>query len=157
MIRASRCLALAACACAAACAPRVVAGTMVNPARSKDKIEAAQEFDLGPYKENHRYSMTVKDWTPQSIGVEIKLAEIGDCALPTSYANLFRASGTADDLVLDWGFNSNAPAEAVRWQHRVVLNHETARELLAVLHKVVLHQADARRRAAPPPDDTPRP
>jgi hypothetical protein len=79
-------LALALCACgAAACAPRLVAGTMTNPARAKDKLEAAQEFDLGPYKQNHRYKLTVKDWTPSSIGVEVKLAELGDCALAQSY------------------------------------------------------------------------
>jgi len=70
----------------AGCAPHVVAGTMGNPAKTQDKLQSAQEYDIGPYKENHRYAMTVKDWTPSSIGIEIKLADIGDCALPKSYS-----------------------------------------------------------------------
>jgi hypothetical protein len=89
----------------AGCAPHLVASSMANPARTHDKLESAQEYDIGPYKENHRYAMTVKEWTPSSIGVEIKLADIGDCALPQSYSftlvddqgarHPFRATGEA--------------------------------------------------------------
>ncbi|HEX6838118.1 MAG TPA: hypothetical protein VF334_16185, partial [Polyangia bacterium] len=69
----------------AGCAPTLVAGTTTNPAKSKDKLAATQEYDLGPYKENHRYTMTIKDWTPTSLGVEIKVADIAECGNTDSY------------------------------------------------------------------------
>lgn len=76
----------AALALAAGCGPVLVNGTMSNPARAKDKISASQEYDIGPYKENHRYAVTVKDWTPSSLGVEIKLADVAECGLADSYS-----------------------------------------------------------------------
>jgi hypothetical protein len=69
----------------AGCAPTLVSGTMSNPARTQEKIESSQEYEIGPYKENHRYEVTLKDWTPSTLGVRIKLADIGDCAKPESY------------------------------------------------------------------------
>lgn len=68
------------------CAPTLVAGTTTNPAKSKDKLAATQEYDVGPYKENHRYTMTIKDWTPTSLGVEIKVADIAECGKTDSYS-----------------------------------------------------------------------
>lgn len=82
--RSFRWAALAALA-AGGCAPTLVSGTMSNPARTQEKLQATQEYDIGPYKENHRYTMTLKDWTPASIGVEIKLADVAECGLPDSY------------------------------------------------------------------------
>lgn len=70
----------------AGCAPTMVSGVMNNPAKSKDKLTSTQEYDIGPYKENHRYYMTIKDWSPTQLGVEVKLADIGDCALAKSYS-----------------------------------------------------------------------
>lgn len=70
----------------ASCAPTLVSGTTTNPAKSKDKLAATQEYDLGPYKENHRYTMTIKDWTPTSLGVEIKVADIDACGKTDSYS-----------------------------------------------------------------------
>lgn len=70
----------------AGCAPATINGTMTNPAKSKDKLESMQEYDIGPYKENHRYYVTVKDWSPTELGVQVKIAEIGDCALAKSYS-----------------------------------------------------------------------
>jgi hypothetical protein len=77
------CLVLVA---AAGCAPTLVAGTMSNPARSTEKLSSTQEFDVGPYKENHRYRMTLKEWSPSALGVEIKVADFGDCGLTSSYS-----------------------------------------------------------------------
>jgi hypothetical protein len=71
---------------ATGCAPTLVSGTMTNPARSNDKIQSSQEYDLGPYKENHRYQITLKDWTPATLGVQIKLVDTDDCARPQSYS-----------------------------------------------------------------------
>lgn len=68
------------------CAPTLVSGTMANPARSKDQLSSTQEYDLGPYKENHRYYVTIKDWTPTTLGVEIKVADIAECGKTDSYS-----------------------------------------------------------------------
>jgi hypothetical protein len=73
-------------ALAGACAPPLVAGSMTNPARSNEKLQSSQEYDIGPYKENHRYTITVADWTPKTLGVEIKLADIGECGKSQSYS-----------------------------------------------------------------------
>jgi hypothetical protein len=77
---------LVAAALAAGCAPTLVAGTMSNPARSTEKLQATQEYDVGPYKENHRFTMTLKDWSATSLGVDIKLVDFGDCGLGKSYS-----------------------------------------------------------------------
>jgi hypothetical protein len=61
------------------CAPTMVNSAMTNPARSKDKISSMQEYDIGPYKENHRYTMTLRDWSPSTLGVEIKVADVAEC------------------------------------------------------------------------------
>jgi hypothetical protein len=45
-----------------------------------------QEYDIGPYKENHRYTMTLRDWSPGSLGVEIKVADIAECGKTDSYS-----------------------------------------------------------------------
>jgi hypothetical protein len=71
---------------AAGCAATLVAGTMPNPAKSADKLESTQEYDIGPYKEDHRFVMTLQGWTATSLGVRIKLADVGDCGLAASYA-----------------------------------------------------------------------
>ncbi|HWE27899.1 MAG TPA: hypothetical protein VHB97_07845 [Polyangia bacterium] len=70
----------------AGCAPALVTSSMTNPARSKDKLSSTQEYDIGPYKENHRYTMTLKDWTPNALGVAIKVADIAECGQVDSYS-----------------------------------------------------------------------
>jgi hypothetical protein len=68
------------------CAPTLVAGTMPNPAKSADKLESTQEYDIGPYKEDHRFQLTLQGWTATSLGVRVKLADVGECGQATSYA-----------------------------------------------------------------------
>ncbi len=78
--------ALATLGVAGGCAPTLVAGTMPNPAKSADKLESTQEYDIGPYKEDHRFQMTLQGWTATSLGVRIKLADVGECGQAGSYA-----------------------------------------------------------------------
>jgi hypothetical protein len=68
------------------CAPTLVTSSMTNPARSKDKLSSTQEWDIGPYKENHRYAMTLKDWSPNALGVAIKVADLAECGQTDSYS-----------------------------------------------------------------------
>jgi Protein of unknown function (DUF3467) len=62
--------------------------------------------------------------------------------LSTAYANFARVTGTPEELILDFGLNTQmtpTPAEAVKLTHRLVLNYYTAKRLLGALHMAV-HQ-----------------
>jgi|GEM_PF-5869964 len=67
------------------CAPTLVQANMANPATRPNQLESTQEYDIGPYKENHRYTVTLGVWTASSIAASIKLVDIDRCALPKSY------------------------------------------------------------------------
>lgn len=60
--------------------------------------------------------------------------------LVTVYANFARVTGTPEELVLDFGLNTQMqpnPAEPVKLLHRLVLNYFTAKRLLGALHMAV--------------------
>jgi hypothetical protein len=61
-------------------------------------------------------------------------------ALSTAYANFCRVTGTPEELVLDFGLNTQmtpVAGEAVRLTHRLVMNYYTAKRLLGALHMAV--------------------
>jgi hypothetical protein len=62
-------------------------------------------------------------------------------AMSTGYANFARVTGTPEELVLDFGLNTQmAPTptgEAIRLTHRLVVNFITAKRLLGALHMAV--------------------
>jgi hypothetical protein len=68
------------------CGPVLVTGNFPNPARSTDKLTATQTYELGPYKENHQYELTLQDWTASSISLGIKLTDVDHCGEPATYA-----------------------------------------------------------------------
>ncbi len=58
----------------------------------------------------------------------------------TVYANFCRVTGTPEELVLDFGLNTQmapTPAEPIQMTHRLVLNFYTAKRLLGALHMAV--------------------
>jgi hypothetical protein len=60
--------------------------------------------------------------------------------LSTVYANFCRVTGTPEELVLDFGLNTQmqpVPSEPVKLTHRLVLNFYTAKRLLGALHMAV--------------------
>jgi Protein of unknown function (DUF3467) len=60
--------------------------------------------------------------------------------LSTSYANFARVTGTPEELVLDFGLNTQmtpVPNEPVKLTHRLVVNYFTAKRLLGALHMAV--------------------
>jgi hypothetical protein len=60
--------------------------------------------------------------------------------LSTAYANFCRVTGTPEELVLDFGLNtqmSPTPSEAIKLTHRLVINFFTAKRLLGALHMAV--------------------
>jgi hypothetical protein len=63
----------------------------------------------------------------------------------TVYANFARVTGTPEELVLDFGLNTQmapSPSEPVILTHRLVLNFYTAKRLLGALH-VAIQQYEA--------------
>ena len=60
--------------------------------------------------------------------------------LSTVYANFCRVTGTPEELVLDFGLNTQmapVPTEPVKLTHRLVVNYYTAKRLLGALHMAV--------------------
>src|SRR5438128_5888429 len=61
-------------------------------------------------------------------------------ALSTAYANFCRVTGTPEELVLDFGLNTQmtpVPSEPVKLTHRLVVNYFTAKRLLGAMHMAV--------------------
>jgi hypothetical protein len=61
-------------------------------------------------------------------------------ALSAAYANFCRVTGTPEELVLDFGLNTQmtpVPSEPVKLTHRLVMNYFTAKRLLGALHMAV--------------------
>lgn len=61
-------------------------------------------------------------------------------ALSTVYANFCRVTGTPEELVLDFGLNTQmtpVPNEPIKLSHRLVMNHFTAKRLLGALHMAI--------------------
>jgi hypothetical protein len=78
-------LLLCIAALSAGCAPTLLLSTMKNPARTADKIEASQTYNIGPYQENHEYTLGLSNWSPSSIDMRVELRDVDRCASPESY------------------------------------------------------------------------
>src|ERR1700747_3890052 len=73
---------------------------------------------------------------PQAAGT----FSVDSSMLSTAYANFCRVTGTPEELVLDFGLNtqmSPTPTEAIKLTHRLVINFFTAKRLLGALHMAV--------------------
>src|SRR5438270_8553288 len=60
--------------------------------------------------------------------------------MSAAYANFCRVTGTPEELVLDFGLNTQmtpVPSEPVKLTHRLVVNFFTAKRLLHALHMAV--------------------
>jgi hypothetical protein len=60
--------------------------------------------------------------------------------LSTAYANFARLTGTPEELILDFGLNTQMtpnPQEPVRLTHRLVVHYYTAKRLLGALRSAV--------------------
>ena len=66
--------------------------------------------------------------------------QVDSSALSTVYANFCRVTGTPEELVLDFGLNTQmapTPNEPIRLTHRLVMNFYTAKRLLGALHMAI--------------------
>jgi hypothetical protein len=77
--------ALALAAFAVACSPITTEVRMPNPARTTDHLQARQSYEVGPFKEDHLYELTLKKWTPQELDFGIHLINVGNCGQSGSY------------------------------------------------------------------------
>jgi hypothetical protein len=72
--------------------------------------------------------------------------QVDTTTLSAAYANFCRVTGTPEELVLDFGLNtqmSPVPNEPVKLTHRLVMNYFTAKRLLGALHMAVQQHENA--------------
>ena len=77
---------------------------------------------------------------PQPQQVQPREFSVDSSNLSTAYANFARLTGTPEELVLDFGLNTQVtpnPHEPIKLIHRLVLDYYTAKRLLGVLHSAV--------------------
>jgi hypothetical protein len=106
--------------------------------------------------------------TQQQPAVQQQQFAVDTSALSTVYANFCRVTGTPEELVLDFGLNTQmtpAPTEPLKLTHRLVMNFYTAKRLLGALHMAVQQhesvygvlEVDVQKRARNIPRMQPRP
>jgi hypothetical protein len=71
---------------AAGCAPEVFSMTVGNPARGGNVAGAMQSYEVPPYRNDHRYEVTLSGWTPSALAFRIHLVNADRCGLPSSYS-----------------------------------------------------------------------
>ena len=62
--------------------------------------------------------------------------QVDDSHVTSCYANFCRVTGTPEELIVDFGLNTQAvgvPEHPVKISQRIILNHFTAKRLLAAL------------------------
>ncbi|NOZ41300.1 MAG: DUF3467 domain-containing protein [Planctomycetes bacterium] len=72
--------------------------------------------------------------------------EVNDSNATCSYANFCRVTGTPEELIIDFGLNSQpfgVPTEPVQITQRVVTNYYTAKRMLHALHLSVQRHEQA--------------
>lgn len=90
--------------------------------------------------------------------------EVDDSKAISCYANFCRVTGSAEELIVDFGLNAqplNSADSTVEVQQRVVMNFYTAKRLLHALHVSVRRheevfgqlETDIRKRAIPPKEE----
>ena len=71
--------------------------------------------------------------------------QLDDSAAAVCYANFCRVNGAPEELIIDFGLNTQAlggAAQSLKVTQRVVVNYYTAKRLLAALHvSVQRHEA----------------
>jgi hypothetical protein len=73
-------------AVAGACAPGTLAMKVANPATGANSAGAMQAYEIPPYREDHRYEVTLAEWTPASLAFHVHFVNADRCGLPSSYS-----------------------------------------------------------------------
>lgn len=72
--------------------------------------------------------------------------QVDDSKATCSYANFCRVTGTPEELIVDFGLNSQpfgVPTEPVQITQRIVMNYYTAKRMLHALHLSVQRHEQA--------------
>ncbi len=72
--------------------------------------------------------------------------QVDDSSAICSYANFCRVTGTPEELIIDFGLNSQpfgVPTEPVKVSQRIVTNYFTAKRMLHALHLSVQRHEQA--------------
>lgn len=72
--------------------------------------------------------------------------QVDDAGAACSYANFCRVTGTPEELIIDFGLNSQpfgVPSEPVQITQRIVTNYYTAKRMLHALHLSVQRHEQA--------------
>jgi hypothetical protein len=72
--------------------------------------------------------------------------QVDDTGAACSYANFCRVTGTPEELIIDFGLNTQpfgVPAEPVKITQRIVANYFTAKRMLHALHLSVQRHEQA--------------
>ncbi|TWT88313.1 hypothetical protein Mal64_17920 [Pseudobythopirellula maris] len=83
--------------------------------------------------------------TPEA-AVQRPRVEVQDADAICTYANFCRVTGTPEELILDFGLNSQpygVPTEPVQVKQRIVTNYYTAKRMLQALHLSVQRHEQA--------------
>ncbi len=83
--------------------------------------------------------------TPADQGQQVRV-QVEDKNAVCAYANFCRVTGTPEELIIDFGLNSQpfgVPQEAVQITQRIVTNYFTAKRMLHALHLSVQRHEQA--------------
>jgi len=72
--------------------------------------------------------------------------QVDDSTAICSYANFCRVTGSPEELIIDFGLNSQpmgVPTEPIGIKQRIIVNFYTAKRLLAALHMSVQRHEQA--------------
>ena len=79
-------------------------------------------------------------------GVPQGQVKVDDSTAVCSYANFCRVTGSPEELIIDFGLNSQpmgVPTEPIAIKQRIIVNFFTAKRLLAALHMSVQRHEQA--------------
>lgn len=104
-------------------------------AEAPEKTKAPAEKPTGP-----------KEAGAQAEAQQRQRVEVKDSDAVCTYANFCRVTGTPEELILDFGLNSQPygmPTEPVEVKQRIVTNYYTAKRMLQALHLSVQRHEQA--------------
>lgn len=68
------------------CAPEMLAMNVPNPATGANAAGAMQSYEIPPNREDHRYEVTLSEWTPSSLACHVRFLNADRCGLSSSYS-----------------------------------------------------------------------
>ena len=77
---------------------------------------------------------------PAGEGQQIRI-QLDDKGLHASYSNFCRVTGTPEEVIVDFSMNPNPYTQqdqTIKIDHRLVLNHYTAKRLFAALQQTIM-------------------